>query len=240
MNSWARGYGVNLVTYVKPVHPRELSLEEGVYLVKLARRAIEEYLKNQKRVKPTDVPSERILRPGMTFTTLEVLDTRTGRTSLRGCIGFLAPVHSLLESVVESAIEAATGDPRFPPVELWEMDHIIVEVTVLSEPVEIEVTDRLELAKSIVIGKHGLVAEKGWFKGTLLPVVPVEYCWDEETFLAETCLKAGLEPDCWLDPRTRIYYYEGRVFRESNPRGEVYERDMNQEYVEACRARGSK
>ncbi|MEM0000230.1 MAG: TIGR00296 family protein [Desulfurococcaceae archaeon] len=223
---------------MKPIHPSELTYEEGVYLVKLARKAIEEYLRTNERFKPTDIPGEKLLRPGMTFTTLETLNTATGRTSLRGCIGFLAPIHSLVESVVESAIEAATGDPRFPPVELWEMDQIVVEVTVLSEPAKLDATDRLELVKRVVIGKHGLVVEKGWFKGTLLPVVPVEYCWDEETFLAETCLKAGLKPDCWLDPATRVYYYEGRVFREKTPRGEVYERDMNKEYKEVCRLTG--
>ncbi|MFZ8783194.1 MAG: TIGR00296 family protein [Desulfurococcaceae archaeon] len=216
------------------VHPSELTLEEGVYLVRLARRAIEEYLKSSVRIKPTDVPSEKLLRPGMTFTTLEALDEKTGKTSLRGCIGFLAPVRSLVEVLVDSAIEAATGDPRFPPVELWEMNRVIVEVTVLSEPTPLRVEERSELPRHIVIGRHGLVVEKGLFKGTLLPVVPVEYCWDEETFLAETCLKAGLEPDCWLDPATRVYYYEGRVFREKTPRGDVYERDMSREYREQC------
>lgn len=220
---------------MKPVHPRELTLEEGVYIVRLARRAVEEYLKTGRKIKPMDIPSEKLLRPGMTFTTLETLDRESGRTSLRGCIGFLAPVHSLVEAVVESAIEAAVNDPRFPPVELWEMDNIVVEVTVLSEPVKLEVENRWDLPKHIVIGVHGLVVEKGWFKGTLLPVVPIEYCWDEETFLAETCLKAGLKPDCWLDKSTRIYVYEGRVFREKEPRGEIYERDMNSEYKELCK-----
>ncbi|MEM4561656.1 MAG: TIGR00296 family protein [Desulfurococcaceae archaeon] len=219
---------------MKPVHPSELTLEEGYYLVKLARLAIEEYLRTGEKIKPSGIPSEKLLRPGMTFTTLETLDASTGRTSLRGCIGFLAPVYSLVESVVESAVEAAVNDPRFPPVELREMDSIIVEVTVLSEPVKLDVPNRIELPHYIVIGKHGLVVEKGWFKGTLLPVVPVEYCWDEETFLAETCLKAGLRPNCWLDPATRIYVYEGRVFREKTPRGSVYERNMNQEYKELC------
>jgi len=216
------------------LHPSELTLEEGVYLVRLARRAIEEYLKSGVRIKPTDIPSEKLLKPGMTFTTLETLDERTGKTTLRGCIGFLAPIRSLVEVLVDSAIEAATGDPRFPPVELWEMDNIIVEGTVLSEPTLLRVERRSELPRYIVIGRHGLVVERGLFKGTLLPVVPVEYCWDEETFLAETCLKAGLKPDCWLDLSTKIYYYEGRVFRERTPRGEVYERDMSAEYREKC------
>lgn len=219
----------------EPVHPSELTLEEGVYLVRLARTAIETFLESGERLKPSDVPSKKLMRPGMTFTTLESIDPSSGRTSLRGCIGFLQPLHSLVESVIESAIEAAVNDPRFKPVELWEMDRIVVEVSVLSMPERLNVARRADLPNYIVIGRHGLIVEKGWFKGTLLPVVPIEYCWDEETFLAETCLKAGLRPDCWLDPLTRIYFYEGRVFKERTPRGEIYERDMNREYKELCR-----
>jgi uncharacterized protein (TIGR00296 family) len=217
------------------VHPSELTVEEGVYLVRLARRSIEEYFEKGRRIKPSDVPSEKLLRKGMVFTTLETMDPTTRRTSLRGCIGFLSPVYSLVEAVVESALEAAFNDPRFPPVEPWEMGNIVVEVTVLSLPEPINVHDRWELPRRIVIGRHGLVVEKGWFKGTLLPVVPVEYCWDEETFLAETCLKAGLRPDCWLDPSTRVYYYEGRAFKEVAPRGVVIERDLNNEYLTTCK-----
>ncbi|MEM3912712.1 MAG: TIGR00296 family protein [Desulfurococcaceae archaeon] len=216
------------------IHPSELNIEEGIYLVKLARKAIEEYLSTGRRIKITDIPSDKLLRPGMAFTTLEKIEQATGKTSLRGCIGFLSPIQSLIDSVIESAIEAAVGDPRFTPVDISEMDSIIVEVTILSEPVKIEVNNRYELPKRIIIGKHGLIIEKGWFKGTLLPVVPIEYCWDEETFLAETCLKAGLKPDCWLDSLTKVYYYEGRVFREALPRGSVHERDMSKEYRELC------
>ena len=217
------------------VHPSELTIEEGVYLVRLARSSIEEYFEKGERIKPSDVPSKKLLRKGMVFTTLETMDPTTRRTSLRGCIGFLSPVYSLVEAVVESALEAAFNDPRFPPVEPWEMGNIVVEVTVLSLPEPINVHDRWELPRRIVIGRHGLVVEKGWFKGTLLPVVPVEYCWDEETFLAETCLKAGLRPDCWLDPSTRVYHYEGRAFKEVAPRGVIIERDLNKEYLTMCK-----
>ncbi|MEL9909529.1 MAG: TIGR00296 family protein [Desulfurococcus sp.] len=224
---------------MNPVHPSELTFEEGVLLVKIARKAIEAYVTKGEHVDAANyaVISEKLRRPGMTFTTIERIDA-TGRTSLRGCIGFLAPVYSLIESTIESAIEAAVNDPRFPPLSPDELGEIIVEVTVLSNPVSVVVEDRWQIPSMIIIGKHGLVAEKGWFKGTLLPVVPVEYCWDEETFLAETCLKAGLRPDCWLDKSTKIYIYEGRVFREKAPSGEIYERDMYNEYEASCKKPG--
>ena len=219
-----------------PVHPRELSLEEGIYAVKLARRAISEKLLNGRTITlPADAPPI-FRRPGMVFTTIETF-LGENRTELRGCIGFLAPIYSLGEAIIRSAIEAALNDPRFPLMTPDEIDHVVIEVTVLSEPVPFNVSDRRELPKHIIIGKYGLVVEKGWFKGTLLPMVPVEYCWDEETFLAETCLKAGLSPDCWLDESTSIYYYEGRAFKELRPNGEIVERDLNREYMELCRKR---
>ncbi len=217
----------------KPVHPRELSFEHGEYLVKIARKAVEEKLLNNKGpIIPENIP-EIFRRPGMTFTTIETYFP-DGRTMLRGCIGFLVPVYSLIEATIKSALEAAFNDPRFPPLSIDEIDNVVFEVTVLSEPEELVVNDVWDRPKHIVIGKHGLVVEKGWFKGTLLPVVPIEYCWDEETFLAETCIKAGLSPDCWLDKSTKIYLYEGRVFKEEKPRGRIFERDMNLEYKEKC------
>jgi uncharacterized protein (TIGR00296 family) len=216
-----------------PVHPSEISLDEGVFLVKLARKAIEKIVVDGETLKPPPDAPEKFKRPGMTFTTIE---TYLGEklTSLRGCIGFLTPVYSLLESTIYSAIEAATGDPRFPPVAAWELDKILVEVTVLSTPTPIIVSNRKLLPRLIKVGKHGLVVEKGFYKGTLLPVVPVEYCWESEEFLSETCVKAGLRPDCWLDASTRIYYYEGRVFKEKTPKGDIYERDLSQEYMNEC------
>jgi len=216
-----------------PVHPSEISLDEGVFLVKLARKAIEKIVVDGETLRPPPDAPEKFKRPGMTFTTIE---TYLGEklTSLRGCIGFLTPVYSLLESTIYSAIEAATGDPRFPPVAAWELDKILVEVTVLSTPTPIIVSNRKLLPRLITVGKHGFVVEKGFYKGTLLPVVPVEYCWESEEFLSETCVKAGLRPDCWLDASTRIYYYEGRVFKEKTPKGDIYERDLSQEYMNEC------
>ncbi|MEM0377826.1 MAG: TIGR00296 family protein [Thermosphaera sp.] len=215
------------------IHPDELTLEDGIFLVKLARKAIEKIVLEGETLQPPTYAPDKLRRPGMTFTTIE---TYYGEklTTLRGCIGFLAPVYSLIESTIYSAIEAAVEDPRFPPLQSWELDKVVVEVSVLSLPTPLIVSDRKSLPKLITIGKHGLVVERGLYKGTLLPVVPVEYCWDPEEFLSETCVKAGLEPSCWLDPSTRIYYYEGKAFKERTPGGEIYERDLSIEYRNEC------
>ncbi|MEZ0393554.1 MAG: AmmeMemoRadiSam system protein A [Desulfurococcaceae archaeon] len=217
------------------VEPRELSDEDGALLVSIARRAIEEIVLNGSRYEPPREVRERFRRPGMTFTTIERIEGE-GRYSLRGCIGFLAPVKSLIDSVIDSAIEAAINDPRFPRLEPWELDTVVIEVTVLSVPKPIPVAKRTELPSKVVIGLHGLVARRGFHQGTLLPSVPLEYCWDEETFLAETCVKAFMSPDCWLDPSVVIEAYEGIAFRELEPRGRVVRRNLAEEYARTCRA----
>jgi len=217
----------------KPIHPSEINFEDGVFLVKLARRAVEEKLLHNRVLKPPVETPKHLYRPGMTFTTIETVVSRN-KYELRGCIGFLQPVYSLVESTIISAIEAALNDPRFPPMEPSELDNVVFEVSILSVPEEIVVDDRWKLPSMIVIGRDGLIAERGFYKGTLLPIVPLDYCWDAETFLSETCIKAGLKPDCWLDNKTRIYRYMGRVFREIEPHGVIIEVDMNRVYKEKC------
>jgi len=144
---------------------------------------------------------------------------------LRGCIGLPYPIKRLDDAIVDSAISAATQDPRFPPVELKEMDEIIVEVTVLTQPEKIVVKNRRDLPKHIEIGRHGLIIKRGAFSGLLLPQVAVEHGFDEEEFLVQTCFKAGLPPDAWLVDDTEVYRFEGQIFKEKTPRGEIIEVD---------------
>ncbi len=209
------------------VDPSTITLEEGTYLVKLAREAIETFVTSRKRIDiPEDIPS-KFLKPGLAFVTIEKIVGET--KTLRGCIGFLKPVASLAQVVIDAAIAAATEDPRFPPLSPKELDSIVIEVSVLSLPKTI--SDPLT---DIEIGRHGIIISRGLYSGTLLPQVPVEYCWDVETFLGEACLKAGLRPDCWLDPNTVIQVYEAIVFYEKSPRGEIAIRSLKEEYEKRC------
>lgn len=217
---------------IEPIHPRELCFDDGVFLVKLARRAVEEKLIRDTVVKPPAETPKHLYKPGMVFTTIETY--QQGRTLLRGCIGFLTPVYSLVEATIRSALEAAFEDPRFPPVRRHELPSLVFEVTVLSKPIDITKEDRFSVLKEIVIGRDGLIIEKGFYRGTLLPSVPVEYCWDVETFISETCLKAGLEPDCWLKHGVQIYRYEGKVYKEVKPNGDIVERDLTREFIYTC------
>ncbi len=210
------------------VHPRELTFNDGIFLVKLARKAVEEYLHRRRKIEPPPETPSKLLKNGMAFVTIESFHGYEKR-SLRGCIGYLEPIAPLVNVVIEVAIQAAVGDPRFTPMSPDELGTVTFEVSVLSKPEPLNVPNE-ELPKHIIIGKHGLLVKRGLYQGVLLPQVPIEYGWDQETFLAEVCLKAGMEPDCWLWDGTKIYVFEAKLFREKEPLGDIEERDLEEEY----------
>lgn len=161
----------------------EYSAEERQLLLRLAHQSIEAAL--GERALDLTPPTPHLAEFRGAFTTLHL------HGQLRGCIGYVYPTQSLYRTVAETAKAAAFDDPRFEPVSLPEAMALKVEVSVLS-------TLRPIVPEEIVIGKHGLVVTQGGRRGLLLPQVPVEWDWDRQTFLAQTCLKAGLAPDAWL------------------------------------------
>lgn len=197
----------------------QLSLEEGKFLVQLARNAVEKYLKSKKRISVPEGTSEKLLQPCGVFVTINTI--RHKEKELRGCIGYPYPTTPLAQAVIESAISSATQDPRFYPLSLSELDTVVFEVSVLTPPQIILVKKPNEHPSKIKVGEDGLIVEKGMFKGLLLPQVPVEWKWDEEEFLCQCCIKAGLPPDCWLLKDTKIYKFQAIIFEEEKPRGEV-------------------
>jgi len=202
----------------------DLSDDDCVLIVNLARRAITEYLERKEEIEPpSDAPSHLNEKCGV-FVTLHLHSG--GSRSLRGCIGFPEPVKPLLEAVVDAAISAAVRDPRFQPLTKGEFEGVEIEVSVLTPPELIEAKPQ-DLVKIVKIGRDGLIAERGWNRGLLLPQVPVEEKWDAEEFLMYTCLKAGLGPDQWLDPRTRFYSFRAMVFGEEGPKGPTRRRSLS-------------
>ncbi|BFI75485.1 TIGR00296 family protein [Sulfurisphaera ohwakuensis] len=200
----------------------ELNENLGKVLIKIARDSIANrlgILKINLEDYLSSLNDPILNKKGLAFVTLETYYGNS--TSLRGCIGYVEAVAPLKEIVSKAAIAAAFSDPRFPPLSKGEFDNIIIEVTVLTKPQEIDVKNRWELPKKIKVGEDGLIVEYGiLYSGLLLPQVPMEYCWDEETFLAETCIKAGLEPDCWLNNKVKIKKFQGIIFREEKPKSE--------------------
>ena len=138
---------------------------------------------------------------------------------LRGCIGIPLPVLALGEALEEAA-RSACHDPRFPDLRKDELAHVTVEVTVMTVPERIECSKE-ELPGRIVIGKHGLIITCGRRRGLLLPQVPVEWEWDVKEYLENLSMKAGLPPDAWKRGDAVIECFEGEIFKEISPDGEI-------------------
>jgi len=136
---------------------------------------------------------------------------------LRGCIGFPEPVFSINEGLPKAAIAAAFQDPRFSPLEKDELGKVVFEVSVLTKPELIKVKDFSEYLNKIKPGKDGLIVDNGFNHGLLLPVVAEEYGWDSETFLCQTCNKAGLPKYAWKDVGCKVYKFQAQVFSEKKP-----------------------
>jgi len=176
----------------------EYSPEERRILLRLAHQSIEaEFAGRRLDLTP---PSDHLAELHGAFTTLHL----HGR--LRGCIGYVFPTESLYRTVAESARSAAFDDPRFEPVDAEEVANLKIEISVLSRL-------RPIAPEEVVVGKHGLVVTQGSRRGLLLPQVPLEWGWDRETFLAQTCLKAGLSPDAWLQG-AELQAFTAEVFGE--------------------------
>ena len=207
--------------------PFELNLNEGKLLVELARNAVKQYLATGKHVGVPEKTPKKLFEQCGVFVTINKL--KNGEKQLRGCIGYPYPTNPLVEAVIDSAINAATEDPRFHPLSAKELDEVVFEVSVLTPPELVETTKPEEYLGKIKVGEHGLIVEKGVFKGLLLPQVPVEWNWCEEEFLCQCCMKAGLPPDSWLAKGTRIYKFKAIIFEEETPQGTIKRKTLNEE-----------
>jgi len=198
------------------------TIEEGRYLVGLARKTITDYLMTDEMLKVPKDCSENIKVKAGVFVTLHTYPNG----DLRGCIGFPEPVMPLCDAIIKAAISAATRDPRFRSVTSEELEDINVEITVLTPPKLIDVEKTHDYPSKIEIGRDGLIVENGMFRGLLLPQVPVEQGWDKKEFLSGTCMKAGMMSDCWRDAKTKIYKFEGKIFSEIKPNSVVEEKTL--------------
>lgn len=193
----------------------KLSDSDGEMLVKTARAVVTQFLKTKNKMKLDKDFEEAFSSNAGVFVTLNY------QSDLRGCIGYPLPDKKLFNALHDAAISAATEDPRFPSVTFEELDQITFEVTVLTPPQEIEVSDSLEYPSKIKVGRDGLIVKSGFNSGLLLPQVPKEYGWNEEDFLGHTCEKAGLPKEQWKNKDTKILKFEGIVFKENSPHGKI-------------------
>ena len=177
----------------------EFSIEERGILLGLAHEAI---LFTFTGRAPLAAFSLHLSEPRGVFTTL-YLDG-----NLRGCVGYAMPIAPLHRAVSETARAAAFEDSRFLPVTEDEVPHLEVSLSVLSPLFPIQ-------AEQVEVGRHGLVVCLGARRGLLLPQVPSEYDWDRETFLEQTCRKAGLPFDAWCKG-ANLEAFTAEVFGDSD------------------------
>jgi MEMO1 family protein len=178
-----------------------LSQKDKEMLLNIARKTIEARVKGQKPPE-SKVDSEILKENRGAFVTLE----KNG--NLRGCIGYIQAIKPLYITIEEMAEQAALHDPRFSPVSEEELNDLHIEISVLTPLKKISDISQIE------VGRDGIYIKKGFNSGLLLPQVATEYGWDRETFLEQTCYKAGLPPNAWKEKTCEIYIFSADIFGE--------------------------
>ncbi len=170
-------------------------------LLEIARRSIEAAVK-QEPCPQFSCEHQELQRKGGAFVTLKT------RGQLRGCIGRFASNIPLYQLVSEMAVSAATEDPRFEfhRISPAELDHLEIEISVLS-PLKL-----IEKPLDFELGKHGIFVKKGHQTGCFLPQVAIETGWSKEEFLSHCCSgKAGLPANAWKYPDVEIYIFTTEI-----------------------------
>ncbi|MGY4884854.1 MAG: AmmeMemoRadiSam system protein B [Nanobdellota archaeon] len=182
--------------------------EEKEFLLNLARESAEYYLEKEKKmdINEKEVPEKLKEKKACFVTFIE-------NGQLRGCIGEILPVRPLYECVMENAINAAIKDTRFSRVEYEEMKNITIDVSVLTVPVLLEYNNSEDLLLKLKPLEHGVILKRGLKQSTFLPSV-WEFLPDKETFLANLCIKAEMEGECWTYKDTQVYVYTAEDFSE--------------------------
>jgi hypothetical protein len=191
-------------------YDNELSPQQRHALLELARNSIAHGLERGRAlaVDPADFsPALQVRRAA--FVTLH----KQGR--LRGCIGHLEAIQTLVQDVVENAFAAAFRDPRFPPLTAVELEALHIEISVLTPSKPMAFTSEADLLGKIEPGLDGLILEEGRARGTFLPSV-WESLPEPEDFLRRLKRKAGLPADYWSES-LRVSRYRTESFGEPNP-----------------------
>ena len=193
-----------------------LTCAEGRTAVHLAKEALTSYIGMKKVIELENLPPVFKEMRGVFVTLHEDGD-------LRGCIGYPMPILPLGRAIEDSAINAGSRDPRFPRVRKEELGRIEVEVTILTPP-EPYTEPKKKLPELVQVGRDGLIVTRGPYTGLLLPQVAPEWGFDSMEFLSQTCVKAGLPADAWLDEDTEVQHFQAQIFAEAGPGGEVFEK----------------
>jgi len=193
----------------------KLSPEEGELLIKIARTEITNRLREKSNlslssISPSLIQSNPFLyEKGCLFVTL------TKNNKLRGCIGFVEPIFSILEATKNASVSSAFNDPRFPPLTKDELSSIKIEISYLSPFEKILAKTKDELLSSITLGIDGILLKKGPYSALFLPQVATEWGFSKEEFLANLCIKAGLNAKAWQNiSEMEFYKFQIQLFKE--------------------------
>ncbi|OSS41926.1 putative ACR [Desulfurella amilsii] len=205
----------------------KFSLEEGKFLVKLARQSVEYFLKNKKYLPIPHTYPENLNKTVGIFITLSTFPGE----NLRGCIGYPYAFGPLIELCVSASTKAACEDPRFECVSTKELDNIVFEVTILSPMILLDQNKPFE--EQIEIGRDGLLVTCDTYgkSGLLLPQVAVEWGFDKKKFLKEVCRKASLNDNCINDRNCKFYRFESQIFKEVSPNSDIKEEVLNERNI---------
>jgi len=181
----------------------QYSAESRHRLLQVARKSLDNFLENGQRTKfVTETPE--LLEKRAVFVTLKELYSG----DLRGCIGQTEACYPLIDAIAKTAISSAVDDSRFRPVILEELPYLLIGINVLSPMRTIKPED-------VKVGKHGLLINKGSYRGLFLPEVAVSQGWDHSTFLDELCLKADLPKGSWQDEEAKLLAFESEAWKEN-------------------------
>lgn len=180
----------------------EISPDEQIALLDFARASIKANFNNQEPDIPSSEKYPILNSKSGAFVTLKI------NGNLRGCIGYIISEDPLTVTLQNAAVQAATGDPRFPSLTEKELEFCTIEISLLSEPFPINSYEEIE------IGKHGLILNQGGSRGLLLPQVPLEHNMNRDEYLSALCRKAGLYPGYWKESQLDLLAFTAEVFSE--------------------------
>ncbi len=186
----------------------KLTEEEGIYLLSVARKTIEQRLFNKRDQDQSDSEmSSKFSEKRGTFVTLTINE------ALRGCIGHIIPQESLIEGIRVNAINAAFRDPRFRPLSKQEWENVKIEISILTDPRPLAYSDADDLLNKLRPGEDGVIIKKGLRQATFLPQV-----WDQlpdkREFLTHLCMKAGMDGHAWKKEKLDVFTYQVQAFEE--------------------------
>ncbi len=188
------------------------SAEEKQYMLNLSRQTLYWYLKWKRipQVSPEEL-TENLKENRPCFVTL----TKRGY-GLWGCIGMFEFNSPLYANIISRTIAVATQDFRFPrPVRPEELKDILIEISILTEPQELNFNSPQDLLEKLRPGIDGVILYTPYGSSTYLPQV-WEQLPDKALFLSSLCQKHGAPADYWEKSykNIRIEVYRAIHFQE--------------------------